>query len=71
MPVAFSDAEKTMLLSLALPLPIERRSDFLQTVAQRLEATPEIGLGVTHRVARSVQREFFDPPRDLRAESRR
>jgi hypothetical protein len=38
---------------------------FLQEVAQELEAkrqAGEIGEGLVHRLARQIQRGFFDPP---------
>jgi hypothetical protein len=66
-PMRLTDTEKEMLIGLAQPIPYERRAQFMETVAARLEAAPAIGPGVTHRVARAAQREFFDPPQDLRA----
>jgi len=41
------------------------RPQFLQEVAAELEASRqagEIGEGAVHRVGRTVQRRFFDPP---------
>jgi hypothetical protein len=42
-----------------------RRPQFLQEVAQEVEAkrqAGEIGEGSLHRLARVIQRRYFDPP---------
>jgi hypothetical protein len=60
-----NDDEMSVLLSLAGPIDQQRRPQFLQEVAQELEASRqagEIGEGLVHRLARTVQRRFFDPP---------
>jgi hypothetical protein len=57
---------QTILRSLAEPIHQSRRSDFLQEATRRLEATPVVGPGTAHQVGRLVQRDFFDPPQDLR-----
>jgi hypothetical protein len=65
MPLALTTEEMDLLLSLAAPIDQQLRPQFLQEVAQELEAkrqAGEIGEGSVHRVARTVQRRFFDPP---------
>jgi hypothetical protein len=64
-PLHLSDTEMTLLMSLAQPIEQHRRPQFLQEVAAELEVkrqAGEIGEGAVHRVARSIQRRFFDPP---------
>ena len=65
MPLAFTDEEKNLLLSLAQPIDQKQRSAFLAAVAAELEANGPAGgvrIGSVHRVGRVVQRRFFDPP---------
>ena len=63
MPLQLNDDEMSVLLSLAGPIDQQRRPQFLQEVAQELEASGQAGgPGVVHRVGRVVQRRFFDPP---------
>lgn len=55
----------SVLRCLAEPIEQHRRPQFLQEVAAELEArrqAGEIGEGSVHRVARTLQRKFFDPP---------
>jgi hypothetical protein len=66
MPLSLSNDEMDLLRALSAPLDPGRRGDFLQEVARRLETTSAIGPGAVHRIARGVQREFWDPPPDLR-----
>jgi hypothetical protein len=50
---------------LAQPLEHHQRDPFLREVAMELEANGQggaVGIGSVHRVARTVQRRFFDPP---------
>jgi hypothetical protein len=64
-PLPLNDHEMTILRSLAEPIEQHRRPQFLEEVAAELEArrqAGEIGEGAVHRVARTVQRRFFDPP---------
>ena len=64
-PLELNDSEMSMLLTLSAPIDQRLRPQFLQEVAQELEAkrqAGEIGEGSVHRVARTVQRRFFDPP---------
>jgi hypothetical protein len=65
MPLQLNDEEMSVLMSLAGPIDQQRRPQFLQEVAQELEASGPagaVGIGSVHRVARTVQRRFFDPP---------
>jgi hypothetical protein len=67
MPIAFSDEEKDLLLSLAAPIDQRQRDQFLREVAAELEAASAQtgvgpGLGGVHRVGRVVQRRFWTPP---------
>ena len=65
MPLHLSDEEMDLLLSLAAPIDHQLRPQFLQEVATELEANKKagaVGIGSVHRVARTVQRRFFDPP---------
>jgi hypothetical protein len=64
-PLQLTDDEMTVLRRLSEPLDQQRRTQFLQEVAAELEAkrqAGEIGEGAVHRVARTLQRKFFDPP---------
>jgi hypothetical protein len=65
MPLHLSDEEMDLLLALAAPIDHQHRAAFLATVAAELEAGGQagaVGIGSVHRVARTVQRRFFDPP---------
>jgi hypothetical protein len=61
-PLSLSNDEKEVLFTLAEPLDHRRRGEFLATVAAELEACPQPGPGLVHRVAAQVQRRFWDPP---------
>ena len=64
-PLQLTDAEMSVLRRLAEPLDYQRRPQFLQEVAVELEArrqAGEIGEGAVHRVARALQRKFWEPP---------
>jgi hypothetical protein len=66
-PLHFSNEEKDLLLALAQPIDQRLRTEFLTAVAAELEAAATQtgvgpGPGAVHRVARTVQRRFFDPP---------
>ena len=64
-PLALTDEEMTVLRHLAEPIDQRQRTEFLAAVAAELEAGGQagaIGEGSVHRVARTVQRRFFDPP---------
>jgi hypothetical protein len=62
--------ELDLLLSLAAPIDQRQRDQFLHEVAAELEAGGQsgaVGIGSVHRVARAVQRRFFDPPQSPNA----
>jgi hypothetical protein len=62
-PLQLNDEEMNVLLSLAGPIDQRLRPQFLQEVAQELEASGQAGgPGGVHRVGRVVQRRFWDPP---------
>jgi hypothetical protein len=64
-PLRLSDEEKNLLLALAQPIDQQQRPQFLQEVAQELEAQRQagaVGVGSVHRTARVVQRRYFTPP---------
>ena len=64
-PLHLSDEEMDVLLGLAAPIDQRLRPQFMQEVAQELEAkrqAGEIGEGAVHRLARTIQRKYFDPP---------
>ena len=58
-----------ILLSAARPLPPSDHAAFLEEPTDTLANCPELGDGVVYRVARQLQRKFFDPP-DLSNDSR-
>ena len=63
-PLQLNDEEMSVLMSLAGPIDQQRRAQFLQEVAQELEAkrqAGEIGEGAVHRLARTIQRKYWDP----------
>jgi hypothetical protein len=67
MPLSLSTEELDLLLTLAAPIDHRNRDQFLREVAAELEAASAQtgvgpGPGLVHRVARTVQRRFFDPP---------
>jgi hypothetical protein len=65
MPLALTSEEMSLLLSLSAPLDQQRRPQFLQEVAAELEAkrqAGEVGEGLVHRLARTIQRKYWDPP---------
>jgi hypothetical protein len=60
-----NDEEMNVLMSLAGPIDQQRRPQFLQEVAVELEAKRQAGEadeGAVHRLARTIQRKYFDPP---------
>jgi hypothetical protein len=63
MPLMLTDAEMDVLESLSLPITPDKRAAFMAEVAGELEsAGAAIAEGSLHRVARVVQRRYFDPP---------
>ena len=61
-----SHDEMNILRALSEPIDQGRRADFIQEVARQLEATPAVGPGTAYQIGRVVQRDFWDPPADLR-----
>jgi hypothetical protein len=61
-----SPEAQTILRGLSEPLDPRRRDDFMAEAARRLEAAPLVGPGLAHQIGRVVQRDFRDPPPDLR-----
>jgi hypothetical protein len=63
-PLQLNDEEMTVLLTLAGPIDQRLRPQFLQEVAAELEAkrqAGEIGEGTVHRLARTIQRKYWEP----------
>jgi hypothetical protein len=69
MPLMLTDAERAMLDALAAPIDANRRPEFMEAVRVKLEAAAPaaVGPGALHRTARTVLRDFWDPPPDLRS----
>jgi hypothetical protein len=69
-----NDKEMAVLLTLAEPIEQHRRDQFLLDVAAELEThrqAGEIGEGTVHRLARTLQRKFWDPPQSREGEPAR
>jgi hypothetical protein len=68
MPLPLTDAELAMLQALAAPIDASRRPEFMGAVEKELEVAgpAAIGPGAVHRTARTVLRDFWNPPPDLR-----
>jgi hypothetical protein len=65
MPLSIQDRE--ILQALAEPLERDRKPAFMEEAVKRIEeASPNGGVGLVHRIGRTVQRGFYDPPQDLR-----
>jgi hypothetical protein len=63
MPLSLTTEEMDLLLSLAAPIEQRLRPQFLQEVAREMEASGQAGgPGGVHRLARQIQRRYFDPP---------
>jgi hypothetical protein len=62
MPISLSADAHAAIEQAARPLDPDRRSAFVAAVLGALEGVSELGPGVVHRVVRSLQREFWDPP---------
>jgi hypothetical protein len=56
------------LHALAAPIDQNRRPEFMEAVTVKLEpgAPAAVGPGALHRTARTVLRDFWTPPPDLR-----
>jgi hypothetical protein len=65
MPIAAADL--AVVYELARPLEPARQSAYVAAVRERLEASAVVGPGQTHRIARDLQRQYFDPIEDTRA----
>ena len=64
-----SPEELNILRALSEPIDQRRRTEFLSEATRRIEeASPRdgIGPGAVHRIGRATQRDYFDPPMDLR-----
>jgi hypothetical protein len=68
MPLMLTDAERAMLDALAAPIDANRRTEFLGAVERAIGAAAPaaVGPGLVHRIGRATQRDYFDPPMDLR-----
>jgi hypothetical protein len=62
MAVSFTDDEATVILSLARPIEAGLRPQFIDAVRAELEAAGLSGTGAVHRIARVLQRRYFNPP---------
>ena len=74
MPLRLNDDEIAIVLALAGPIDQRRQAEFLQEVEAELEAkrqAGEIGAGTVHRLARTIQRKYFDPPQHREGETAR
>jgi hypothetical protein len=69
MPLPLSRDDLAMLHALAAPIDANRRLEFMGAVTTKLEAAgpAAIGPGALHRTARTLLRDFWDPPADLRS----
>jgi len=61
-PIALTDDELNAVMAAARPIPVDRRDDFLQAVAELLRHCTELGPGSVNRAIREAQRAHFDPP---------
>jgi hypothetical protein len=64
-----SPEELNILRALSEPIDQRRRTEFLSEATRRIEtasAESAIGPGLAHRIGRATQRDYFDPPMDLR-----
>jgi hypothetical protein len=67
-----NDKEMAVLLNLAGPIEPRRQSEFLLEVEAELEAQAgAIGEGTVHRLARTIQRKYFEPPQFREGETAR
>ena len=62
MPLALSDDELDAVMTAAQPLKPCDRDPFLRALAQELSHYQQLGPGLINKVARNLQRQFFDPP---------
>jgi hypothetical protein len=68
MPLPLSHNDLALLHALAAPIDANRRPEFLTAVTTKLEAAGPAAIrpGALHRTARTVLRDFWNPPPDLR-----
>jgi hypothetical protein len=68
MPLPLSAEEMALLLTLAALIDKSRQPEFLSAVTTKLEAAgpAAVGPGALHRTARTILRDFWNPPPDLR-----
>jgi hypothetical protein len=64
-----SPEAQNILRALSEPIADARRPEFMQAVTTKLEAAgpAAVGPGALHRTARTVLRNFWSPPQDLRS----
>jgi hypothetical protein len=60
--IPLSDAQVSMVLSAAAPLPRADVDGYLELVAEQLRARSMIGDGDVHRAVVIAQKAFFVPP---------
>jgi hypothetical protein len=60
--LCLSDDQLQAIMVASQPLPPERRSEFLQRVADELGRCNAIGDGAIYRVVRAMQARFYVPP---------
>jgi hypothetical protein len=60
--VGWSDAQIGAIFDAARPLPRHLRPEFLRELAAALSSIPSPGDGDIHRVIKTTQKRFFDPP---------
>jgi hypothetical protein len=68
-PLHFTDEEKDLLLTLAAPIPLRQRQEFLLAIAAELETEQtggaEVGQGLIHRVACRLQHRYGRAPQPM------
>lgn len=63
-PLRLSDQQQSTILRASYALEPAAQKLLHERVLEELQAVPELGDGVVHRVCRSVQRELWTPPND-------
>jgi hypothetical protein len=61
-PIHLSDQQMDAVLAASHPLPPDRRSAFLEDVANEISRHPILGDGLLHRLIMQIQKKHFDPP---------
>jgi hypothetical protein len=62
MPISLSVDDHAAIEHAARPLDPRQRNAFITACIDALEGVPELGPGVVHRVIRTLQRDYWDPP---------